>query len=134
MRTLAVFLILATCVTLAQASDDTAAKQVEAKEDSPAFVANLDVSLPAGDSTPGIAFSLVEDLREIANLDGFDLSLRMSEQVQPHVFLCATFTFETLEEVLEWHRSDSVRNLLSSFERASDKQVKLRVRGRLTGE
>lgn len=134
MRTLAMFLILATCVTLAQASDDTTAKQAELQEDSPAFVAELHVSLPAGDSTPGSAISLVEDLREIANLDAFDLSLRMSQRSQPHAYISATFTFQALEEVLEWHRSDSVQDLLSSFERASDKPVELRVRGKLSGE
>ena len=134
MRVLTVFLILVTCVTLVQATDDAGAEQTEASATNAAFVASLYVSLPSEDSVMENAFSALEDLRSTPNLDDLDLSLHMSESKERRTSISATFTFETLHEVLEWHTSEHVQGLLDSLQQASEEPVQLHLRGTLAGE
>ncbi|MBN2566167.1 MAG: DUF2059 domain-containing protein [Candidatus Eisenbacteria bacterium] len=133
MRVLVVFVVLLSFVTIVQA-EEMATPKLEAREEGPAFVVDLRVSLPAGDATSGNAFSLAEDLQGVANLGDFELRLRMRDAESPSADLAATFTFDSLAELLDWYQSDALRSLLDSMEEASGKSVKMVLRGTLSGE
>ena len=133
MRTLVLAFVLAACVTMGAVAAPPAAGESGDGEVSPALVAELTAHLSDRGSLSETAFSLVEDLREVANLEGFQLQLSMSKGTLS-ASLRARFTFASLAELSAWKGSEDVQKLLSSLRQASEEQPRLDVHGRLASE
>ena len=126
-----VLLVCVTIVPLAVAQSDA---EVENPETKAAFRARLHVQDLVGVSLLDTTLSLVKDLRELRNVEGFDVRLSKREEGELTASLSAQFRFESLSELTAWHQSDSVQSFLSSLEQAGGEPPKLEVSGQLSGK
>ena len=133
MRVLVLLFAVVTCMAVGMVAVPLLAAEPGDAAVSTALEAELTVVLPDHGSLPETALSLVEDLREIANLEGLQLQLDLSDGVLA-ASLRARFTFASLAELSEWKDSEDVRRLLGELAQASGQQPQLRVRGNLMGE
>ena len=132
MRSSVLVFVLLVCVAIAPIAVAQSDAEVESTEAKSAFRASLSVQGLVGGSLLDTTVSLVEDLRELANVESFELRLGMREEGELSASLTARFRFESLSELTAWHQSDSVQSFLSSLEQASSEPPKLEVSGQLS--